>query len=212
MIVSTSQQYPVVPSVSPRVSTQSDVWTILGVNTRRKVASAEIYREEFVPNSVASAKRFFRSTGPLLPPRFPRSSSTETPRSSKSTSMRCHGCHGVIGQGAHVGSGTGRNNCTLVHSNSCQGGITESDAFRACPDDYVFCPPVGADHDGLDHAGAFSPRNDGHPSENTQSVYVDFQSNGDNYGTPSGSVPDGIQRQDQGTKRHLIFSWSRMRT
>ena len=54
--------------------------------------------------------------------------------------MRCHGCHLVIGQGAHSGSGTGKNLCTLVHSSSCPGGIPESEAWRACPPNFI--PPV----------------------------------------------------------------------
>ena len=35
--------------------------------------------------------------------------------------MVCHGCHGQIGGGAHIGSATGTNLCRLEHSPSCQG-------------------------------------------------------------------------------------------
>ena len=48
-------------------------------------------------------------------------------------SMVCHGCHGTIGDGAHVGSATGMNLCTLQHSLSCTGGIASSDSWRGCP-------------------------------------------------------------------------------
>ena len=52
--------------------------------------------------------------------------------------MVCHGCHTQIGQVAHQGSQPGKNLCTLPHSLSCQGGITENESWRACPPGYVF--------------------------------------------------------------------------
>ena len=103
---------------TPHISPNSNLWTQLGVNCQRKPASAEVYCVDFVPKSIDSAIKYFRSQPRPFPPKFPRHQSG-TPLSSKSTSMRCHGCHGIIGQGAHLGSGTGRNVCTLVHSNTC---------------------------------------------------------------------------------------------
>ena len=47
--------------------------------------------------------------------------------------MVCHGCHGPVGGGAHVGSATGKNHCRFLHSSTCQGGIVEDESWRACP-------------------------------------------------------------------------------
>jgi len=52
--------------------------------------------------------------------------------------MPYHGCHLQMGQGAHQGSVPGKNHCTLLHSLACPGGIVEDEAWRACPDGYVY--------------------------------------------------------------------------
>ena len=52
--------------------------------------------------------------------------------------MLCHGCHLQMGQGAHNGSASGKNQCTLPHSLSCPGGIVEDNSWRACPTGYQF--------------------------------------------------------------------------
>ena len=62
----------------------------------------------------------------------------ESEDSVKVADMVCHGCHGEIGSGAHIGSATGKNLCKFNHSSFCHGGILDDDAWRACPDDYVF--------------------------------------------------------------------------
>lgn len=51
--------------------------------------------------------------------------------------MVCHGCHGEIGSGAHIGSATGKNLCRFLHSPYCQGGVVEDETWRACPQNYV---------------------------------------------------------------------------
>ena len=51
--------------------------------------------------------------------------------------MLCHGCHGPIGNGAHIGSQTGKNLCTRQHSIICPGGIINDVSWKSCPADYV---------------------------------------------------------------------------
>ena len=62
-----------------------------------------------------------------------------TPLTSRrlSVSMVCHGCHGIIGNGAHVGSSTGKNLCTREHSPTCPGGIITDNSWKACPVGYT---------------------------------------------------------------------------
>ena len=158
------------------------------MNIQSKASSAGVYQPDFVPHSVDSAKKYFLSQGAnQLPPRFPRNSTSDTPLSSRSTRMQCHGCHGSIGQGAHVGSGTGKNLCTLLHSNVCQGGIAESDAWRACPPNYLAQSHVITDNFGLDFAGQASSPGVGPFGSQPTGVIVD--------GTPGKSVPEGVQKQ-----------------
>ena len=104
-------------------------------------SSAGVYHPDFHPQTLESAIEYFRTTSQAqFPPKFPRSGSLETPHPSRSAKMQCHGCHGSIGQGAHIGSGTGKNLCTLDHSDTCPGGIAESDSWRACIAGYIFQP------------------------------------------------------------------------
>ena len=56
-----------------------------------------------------------------------------SPKLDRLVKMVCHGCHGPVGGGAHVGSATGKNHCRFLHSSSCQGGIVEDESWRACP-------------------------------------------------------------------------------
>ena len=44
----------------------------------------------------------------------------------------CHGCHMIIGQGAHQGSAIGKNKCTFPHSIFCKGGVKEDESWKAC--------------------------------------------------------------------------------
>ena len=73
--------------------------------------------------------------------------------------MVCHGCHGEIGSGAHIGSATGKNLCKIPHSSSCPGGVVEDGSWRACSTDQV----VGQDVAGLGHEQYMGI--DGHTSE-----------------------------------------------
>ena len=57
--------------------------------------------------------------------------------SRRTERMVCHGCHGVIGNGAHVGSSTGKNLCTRQHSHTCPGGIVDDSSWKACPIGYI---------------------------------------------------------------------------
>ena len=50
---------------------------------------------------------------------------------------QCHGCHGMLGGGLHVGSAIGKNVCIFPHSELCCGGIPESDGWRASPQGYL---------------------------------------------------------------------------
>ena len=187
---------------TPHTSPNSNLWTQLGVNCQKKPASAEVYQVDFVPKSIDSAIKYFRSQPRPLPPKFPRPNSG-TPLSSRSTSMRCHGCHGIIGQGAHLGSGTGRNVCTLLHSNTCQGGIPDSDSFRACPPTYSFCPDANAAASGgnMDYAGAATPVN-----LNTSMSYAGNHPSSTPFSTPRQAVPGDIQRHvdDLRSRNQLI--------
>ena len=156
------------------------------MNTHSRASSAEVYRPDFVPHSVDSAKKYFLShKANQLPPRFPRDSTLDTPLSSRSTRMQCHGCHGSIGQGAHIGSGTGKNLCTLLHSDACPGGIAESAAWRPCPPNNV--PHVISDNFGLDFAGQATSPGIGHLGSQPPGVIVDS--------TPGHQVPESVQQQ-----------------
>ena len=64
---------------------------------------------------------------------------SSTPLTSRRSpvSMVCHGCHGIIGNGAHVGSQTGKNLCTREHSPTCPGGIFNDNSWKACPVGYI---------------------------------------------------------------------------
>ena len=102
-------------------------------------------RKSFIPATFESAKAFLRKSGALFPKeKQVRSSRSEldTPLSSKSQSVHrmdvCHGCHGPMGEGRHMGSAPGKNVCTLSHSELCTGGILENDSWRSCPPSYVF--------------------------------------------------------------------------
>ena len=101
----------------------------------------------YSPPSLAVAKRFLRIVGgsaQQLPPR----SLPETPLTSQAGHHirkgmpTCHGCHGPIGQGMHMGSAPGKQPCTLAHSLYCRGGIIEDESWRACPQGYQFDPSI----------------------------------------------------------------------
>ena len=80
----------------------------------------------FVPASLEEAKNALRQSAAQQA--LPRMNRVQV----------CHGCHGVVGEGAHQGSLTGKNRCTLRHSPFCKGNIEESESWRPCPTDYQF--------------------------------------------------------------------------
>ena len=59
-----------------------------------------------------------------------------------SRTVICHGCHTILGEGAHQGSVIGKSRCVLPHSLLCKGGISENESWRACPAGYVYNPDV----------------------------------------------------------------------
>ena len=102
----------------------------------------------FKPASKAEAQAFLSQPAFKLPPGVSRL--CDTPRSSRTgkwsrrtEKMRCHGCHALMGAGAHLGSATGKANCTFLHNPSCPGGIVEDVTWNACPQGYIF---QGFDH------------------------------------------------------------------
>ena len=62
--------------------------------------------------------------------------------------MICHGCHGHIGGGAHIGSVPGKNHCKFQHSLTCPGGISEDHDWAPCPVGYV---PGGMSASGFEN-------------------------------------------------------------
>ena len=129
----------------------------------------------YSPPSVVVAKRFLR----WLPPSrsLPKNtrSVTDTPVSSRQGMallrpgriVVCHGCHGKMGDGNHNGSGPGKNVCTLPHSSYCQGGVQDTESWRACPAGYFhnFASGVGfsqtLDPQDFQSVEASTPANDG---------------------------------------------------
>ena len=99
----------------------------------------------YSPPSVEVAKRFHRSVSCLRSRSLSLSDTPLTSRQDKAHRMsrlaQCHGCHGMLGGGLHVGSAIGKNVCTFSHSSLCRGGIPESDGWRGCPLDFE---PIGA--------------------------------------------------------------------
>ena len=59
-----------------------------------------------------------------------------------SRTLICHGCHNILGAGAHQGSAIGKSRCTIPHSLLCKGGILECESWRACPEGYIYNPDV----------------------------------------------------------------------
>ena len=103
-------------------------------------------RVSFIAADIESAKNFLRSSvKSVSEKRFIRGDSDTpvTPVTTQcSTVMQtrvqtCHACHRVLGGGNHNGSATGKNVCTLIHSELCLGGIPESDNWKACPVGYI---------------------------------------------------------------------------
>ena len=125
--------------------------------TKHEFRSEPVYS----PPSVEVAKRFLRTVGGVhrrITSQSTKSSSvSDTPLTSRqgvssrmSRLAQCHGCHGWLGGGLHVGSAIGKNVCNFQHSSLCRGGILENDSWKACPldfvpavDDYVQVQPLG---------------------------------------------------------------------
>ena len=98
----------------------------------------------FKPSSAAEAKAFLSQVAFQLPEDLIKArgdtplSSRTVKRQGRPENMQCHGCHGLMGGGAHNGSATGKKNCTFLHNLACPGGIKEDDSWNACPPEYVF--------------------------------------------------------------------------
>ena len=147
--ISRQEKTVVTPQVSPR-----DTITVSGRSSRpilsyqRGFCHEKLSPSLVIPSSCEEAKSLLRSSNKevsslKLPPRPPRRSLdlTATPVTSR-VAMICHGCHGPLGEGAHVGSRAGKNTCTLQHHGSCPGNIQESDNWRSCPRFIPTCQPA----------------------------------------------------------------------
>ena len=106
-------------------------------------------RPLFFPPDLESAKSYLKETRKSwlkkqnLPPKFPKRilDPLATPLSSRDRVLGeemgvCHGCHGKVGDGAHVGSAIGKNLCRNIHSNSCPGGYIDDVNWKGCPLNY----------------------------------------------------------------------------
>ena len=72
----------------------------------------------------------------------------------------CHGCHGPVGAGAHIGSAIGKARCSLPHNILCRGNIVEDGSWRACPPNFVFDPNLVVSNTGFEstlNPSAFNP-------------------------------------------------------
>ena len=85
-------------------------------------------RDSFIPTTFEGAKRFLKETAEALPNML---------RPAIRVQQFCHGCHGPLGEGAHIGSAVGKLRCTFTHSSLCKGNIVEDESWRACPRGYV---------------------------------------------------------------------------
>ena len=74
----------------------------------------------------------------------------ETGGQNQLNSNTCHGCHGPIGGGAHVGSATGKARCSLPHYLLCTGNIIEDSSWRSCPPNYVYDPNLVVSDTGFE--------------------------------------------------------------
>ena len=84
---------------------------------------------QFIPDNLEAAKSYIKGLMDSIQAPF-----------HAVRSQTCHGCHRPLGDGAHQGSLTGKNRCTLPHYFLCKGGIEETASWKACPEDYVFNP------------------------------------------------------------------------
>ena len=161
---------PFSPIVLPSSSLRTAVSTG-GRWTKHNFRSEPLYS----PPSIEVAKRFLRSVGGKnsVPPNPTDTPVTSRPDSSKMSRLaQCHGCHGMLGGGLHVGSAIGKNVCIFPHSELCRGGIPESDGWRGCPQDFV--------------AQALSPSTH-NPGLANHDAQLDFSTDqqGQEFGTPA---------------------------
>ena len=98
---------------------------------------------QFVPGSLESAKSFLRSAKSLL------KHSMDSGRQNTAVNT-CHGCHGPVGSGAHMGSVIGKARCSLPHHILCRGNIIEDSSWRSCPPNYVFDPNLVVSNTGFE--------------------------------------------------------------
>ena len=99
----------------------------------------------FIPSNFESAKAFLRASVDNIHNKDIQRSFSDTPLTSRLSEPDmgvCHGCHGVIGEGAHLGSAPGKNICTHMHSVHCKGGIPEAIGWAPCPPGYIYNPDI----------------------------------------------------------------------
>ena len=133
-----------IPSASrPKPKSSSPVFSPGSRFYLRRNLGPKLQASLVIPGSCDEAKQLLRDSVKRvsslpLPPRPPKKQvdPTATPVTSR-VEMICHGCHGPVGDGAHQGSATGKNRCSLQHYASCQGGVPESENWRSCP---IFIP------------------------------------------------------------------------
>ena len=133
--VQDSPQTPLTPDILSDLtisSALSGLSRVSDISTRTKKYVGDKDPLVFQPSSLEEAREFLTRQAGTLQPRWRRSSPSETPVSSRTREMICHGCHGKMVQGSHVGSRPGKNICTLPHNLDCPGNILENDLWRAC--------------------------------------------------------------------------------
>jgi len=91
---------------------------------------------QFIPGSLESAKSFLKSAESLWKQTMDNTASVSGAHNVVVNT--CHGCHGPVGSGAHMGSAIGKARCSLPHYILCRGNINEDPSWRACPPNYVF--------------------------------------------------------------------------
>ena len=142
-------------------------------------------KQHFIPGSLDSAKCYLTN-------------SMDIGGQDQINSNTCHGCHGPIGGGAHVGSATGKARCSLPHHLLCKGNIIEEASWRACPPNYVFDPNLVVSDTGFEstlNPSSFvpgadqrsTPRDSPNRMDETGSLTINTVANKSNVNIESGS-------------------------
>ena len=82
-------------------------------------------KKHFVPASIDDAKSLLRQSA---------SDVLKINKSKKmSRTLICHGCHTVLGEGAHQGSAIGKARCVMPHSLLCKGNYSRIRVMESLP-------------------------------------------------------------------------------